>query len=68
MFLKEKVHPKIKIEQSFVHPHVFRNLYDFLSYLEQKDILNLKNQVGNQTSSIIFFDHMALFYYTVVPA
>jgi len=31
------VHPKIKI-WSFTHPYVVPKLYDFLSFLEHKDI------------------------------
>lgn len=37
--VKGIVHPWIKIQASFIHPHVVLNLYHFLSFVRHEDIL-----------------------------
>ncbi len=46
--LKGIVHPKVKIQSSFIHTHAIPNLYEcFFFLLNSKD--NILKNMGNQT-------------------
>ncbi len=55
------VHPKVKI-LSFIHPHDFPNLYEFLLLNIKKDIL--KN-VGTQIAAAAIDFHSHYFFHTM---